>query len=109
MSARKSASLDRKNKYSTLTGSESKFGGSSLKSHACRNRHRYPTVDKKNRFSTICGADVRRSLSFKECPLVNGLDFSLAPWRGIKFACLRVLHLYCKVFGQFELFELIVR
>ncbi|XP_071455620.1 prickle planar cell polarity protein 3 isoform X4 [Hetaerina americana] len=43
------------------------------------------------------------------CPLVSGLDLSLVPWPGMRYACIRVLHLYCKVFNQQELYELIIR
>lgn len=75
----------------------------------CRNRIKYPMRVMKNKFSSICRADIKGNLLFKSCLLVNGLDFSLAPWPGMKLACLRVLYLYCKVFDQFELFELIVR
>lgn len=108
-SIRKNASLDRQNKYSTLSGSGARIGVTSLKPHVCRTRSRNPMLDRKFRFSTICGADLKRSFILRQCPLENGLDFSLAPWPGMKFVCLRVLHLYCKVFDQIELFELIVR
>lgn len=33
----------------------------------------------------------------------------LVPWPGMKYACNKVLHLYCKVFGQMPLYELILR
>lgn len=64
---------------------------------------------RRNRFPTISGAELRRGFTIGKCPLQDGLDLSLAPWPGMKWACVRVLHLYCKVFDQFELFELIVR
>lgn len=66
-------------------------------------------LDRRNRYPTITGAELRRSMAIGKCPLEDGLDLSLAPWPGMKWACVRVLHLYCKVFDQFELFELIVR
>ncbi|KAE8737532.1 hypothetical protein FOCC_FOCC017004, partial [Frankliniella occidentalis] len=44
------------------------------------------------------------------CPLSTGLlDTRLIPWPGMRFACVRVLELYCKVFNQAELYELIIR
>ncbi|CAG7724736.1 unnamed protein product [Allacma fusca] len=43
------------------------------------------------------------------CPVTLGFDTHLVPWPGIKYACVRVLELYCKVFNQQELYELIVR
>ncbi|KAF4532399.1 hypothetical protein B566_EDAN003851, partial [Ephemera danica] len=43
------------------------------------------------------------------CPLSAGLDTSLIPWPGMRYACVRVLELYCKVFNQIELYELIIR
>lgn len=45
-----------------------------------------------------------------QCPLSTGvIDTSLIPWPGMRFACVRVLELYCKVFNQIELYELIIR
>ncbi|KAK3913259.1 Prickle planar cell polarity protein 3, partial [Frankliniella fusca] len=45
-----------------------------------------------------------------QCPLSTGLiDTRLIPWPGMRFACVRVLELYCKVFNQAELYELIIR
>ncbi|XP_023708514.1 prickle planar cell polarity protein 3 isoform X4 [Cryptotermes secundus] len=43
------------------------------------------------------------------CPLSAGLDTTLIPWPGMRYACIRVLELYCKVFNQAELYELIIR
>ncbi|XP_076281327.1 four and a half LIM domains protein limpet isoform X4 [Lasioglossum baleicum] len=105
---RKTSSLDRRDRYPTLSGAEIKRGlipGSLEMPRGKRN----PMLDRKNRFPTISGAELKRSLAIGKCPLEEGLDLSLAPWPGMKWACVRVLHLYCKVFGQFELFELIVR
>ncbi|KAJ8669112.1 hypothetical protein QAD02_000371 [Eretmocerus hayati] len=103
-SYRKSASLERRDtRYPTLSGAEIKRG------IAEAHRRRNPMLDRKHRFPTISGAELKRGLSFGKCPLEDGLDLSLAPWPGMKWACVRVLHLYCKVFDQFELFELIVR
>ncbi|OAD60539.1 hypothetical protein WN48_05056 [Eufriesea mexicana] len=93
---RKTASLDRRDRYPTLSGAEIKRG-------------LIPGGYRKNRFPTISGAELKRSLAIGKCPLKDGLDLSLARWPGMKWACVRVLHLYCKVFDQFELFELIVR
>lgn len=107
---RKAASLDRRDRYPTLSGAEIKRGlipGGGVEA-APRNR-RNPMLDRRNRFPTISGAELKRGLAIGKCPLEDGLDLSLAPWPGMKWACVRVLHLYCKVFDQFELFELIVR
>ncbi|KAG8235239.1 hypothetical protein J437_LFUL010389 [Ladona fulva] len=49
------------------------------------------------------------SVDGPNCPLASGLDLSLVPWPGMRYACIRVLHLYCKVFNQQELYELIIR
>lgn len=108
---RKTASLDRRDRYPTLSGAEIKRGlipGGGLDVAPPRNR-RNPMLDRRNRFPTISGAELKRGLAIGKCPLEDGLDLSLAPWPGMKWACVRVLHLYCKVFDQFELFELIVR
>lgn len=45
----------------------------------------------------------------RDCPLSQGLDTSLIPWPGMKYACVRVLELYCKVFDQTQLYHLIIR
>lgn len=108
---RKTSSLDRRDRYPTLSGSEIRR---SLLPNAAEvvagARRRNPMLDRRNRFPTITGAaELRRSMAIGKCPLEDGLDLSLAPWPGMKWACVRVLHLYCKVFDQFELFELIVR
>lgn len=48
--------------------------------------------------------------SFHHCPALNsGFDTSLIPWPGLKFACVKVLQLYGKVFDQTELCELVIR
>jgi hypothetical protein len=43
------------------------------------------------------------------CPVSLGIDTHLVPWPGIKYACVKVLEAYCKVFNQQELYEFIVR
>ena len=107
---KKTASLDRRDRYPTLSGAEIKWGlGVSAQGDIQPRGRRNPMLDRKNRFPTISGAELKRSFAIGKCPLEDGLDLSLAPWPGMKWACVRVLHLYCKVFGQFELFELIVR
>lgn len=108
---RKTASLDRRERYPTLSGAEIKqyVSGSSDFPRANASARRNPMLDRRNRFPTISGAELRRSMTVGRCPLEDGLDLSLAPWPGMKWACVRVLHLYCKVFDQYELFELIVR
>lgn len=111
---RKTASLDRRERYPTLSGAEIKRsclpagGGEALQQHRGNNK-RNPMLDRKNRFPTISGAELKRGIAVGKCPLEDGLDLSLAPWPGMRWACVRVLHLYCKVFDQSELFELIVR
>lgn len=106
---RKSASLDRRDRYPTLSGAEIKRGLIPGGVDAAPRNRRNPMLDRRNRFPTISGAELKRGLAIGKCPLEDGLDLSLAPWPGMKWACVRVLHLYCKVFDQFELFELIVR
>lgn len=40
----------------------------------------------------------------------NNLSVSaLLPWPGMKYACLKVIQAYCKVFEQQDLYDLIVR
>ncbi len=51
----------------------------------------------------------RSNSNHHPCPVTLGFDTSLVPWPGIKYSCVRVLELYCKVFDQQELYELIVR
>lgn len=115
---RKTSSLDRRDRYPTLSGAEIRRGlmpssaamtATTTTEPVTGTRRRNPMLDRRNRFPTITGAELRRSLAIGKCPLEDGLDLSLAPWPGMKWACVRVLHLYCKVFDQFELFELIVR
>ncbi|XP_011312452.1 zinc finger protein 845 isoform X3 [Fopius arisanus] len=104
---RKTSSLDRRERYTTLSGAEIKQGAKSA--DGLPRSRRNPMLDRKNRFPTISGAELRRGVTIGKCHLDEGLDLTLAPWPGMKWACVRVLHLYCKVFDQFELFELIVR
>lgn len=46
-----------------------------------------------------------------ECPIKDAeiLNSPLIPWAGMRYSCIKVLHAYCKVFNQQELFDLIVR
>lgn len=44
-----------------------------------------------------------------DCPMWDTLGSPLVPWPGMKYACIKVLHAYCKVFDQQELYDLIVR
>lgn len=44
-----------------------------------------------------------------ECPFSEALGGPLVPWPGMRYACIKVLHAYCKVFDQQELYDLIVR
>ncbi|CAD1479218.1 unnamed protein product, partial [Heterotrigona itama] len=106
---KKAVSLDRRDRYPTLSGAEIKRGLIPGGVDVPRTTRRNPMLDRKYRFPTISGAELKRGLAVGKCPLEDGLDLSLAPWPGMKWACVRVLHLYCKVFDQFELFELIVR
>ncbi|KAL6260543.1 hypothetical protein P5V15_008065 [Pogonomyrmex californicus] len=106
---RKTSSLERRDRYPTLSGAEIKRGLVSNSAEPLQTRRRNPMLDRKNRYPTIAGAELKRTMAIGKCPLEDGLDLSLAPWPGMKWVCVRVLHLYCKVFDQFELFELIVR
>ena len=106
---RKTASLDRRDRFPTLSGAEINPSDCSTASSVTRTGRRNPMLDKKNRFQTISGAELKRGFTIGKCPLEDGLDLTLAPWPGMKWACVRVLHLYCKIFDQFGLFELIVR
>ena len=106
---RKCATLNRRDRHPTLSGGEIKSSACSSTSNVTRGGRRHPKLDRKNRFLTLSGAELKRDFTIGKCPLEDGLDLTLAPWPGMKWACVRVLHLYCKVFDQFELFELIVR
>ncbi|EDS33811.1 conserved hypothetical protein [Culex quinquefasciatus] len=44
-----------------------------------------------------------------DCPLWEVLGSPAIPWSGMRYACVKVLHAYCKVFDQQELYDLIVR
>ena len=46
-----------------------------------------------------------------ECSIkdVENLSSSIIPWAGMRYSCIKVLHAYCKVFNQQEIFDLIVR
>lgn len=54
---------------------------------------------------------IRKSESMLECSMkdVEALSNPLVPWSGMNYSCAKVLNLYCKVFSQQEIFELIVR
>lgn len=116
---KKTQTYDRRERYTTLSGAEikqlSKLNDDNVANNLGNNNSnsgknkRNPMLDRKNRYPTISGAELRRGLTIGKCQLEDGLDLSLAPWPGMKWACVRVLHLYCKVFDQIGLFELIVR
>ncbi|XP_033231869.1 zinc finger protein 845 isoform X2 [Belonocnema kinseyi] len=106
---RKTASLDRRDRYPTLAGGEIKLTACCSTSGVTYAGRRHAMLDRKHRFLTISRAELKRDFTIGQCPLEDGLDLTLAPWPGMKWACVRLLHLYCKVFDQFELFELIVR
>lgn len=46
-----------------------------------------------------------------DCPLkdAEAMSSPLIPWAGMRYSCIKVLNLYCKVFSQQEIFDLIVR
>uniref|UniRef100_A0A182NH09 LIM zinc-binding domain-containing protein n=1 Tax=Anopheles dirus TaxID=7168 RepID=A0A182NH09_9DIPT len=44
-----------------------------------------------------------------DCPLWDALASPVVPWPGMRYACVKVLHAYCKVFNKQELYDLIVR
>ena len=99
---KKTSSLDRRDRYLTMTNID-----------VNNKKKKNPMLDRKHRYPTIIGSDLtfsQNNLNLQQkCPLEDGLDLSLAPWPGMKWSCVRILHLYCKIFDQFELFELIVR
>lgn len=47
----------------------------------------------------------------KNCPIWNDqqLNNPAVPWTGMRYACLKVLQAYCKVFDREELYDVIVR
>jgi prickle len=53
----------------------------------------------------------KTKLKMLDCPLKDSeiVNSPLIPWAGMRYSCVKVLNLYCKVFSQQELFELIVR
>lgn len=109
---RKTNSLEKRERYPTLSGAEIKRGLAGVivnELNPATRARRNPMLDRRHRYPTLSGAELRRGFTIGKCPLEDGLDLSLAPWPGMRWACVRVLHLYCKVFDQFELFELIVR
>lgn len=106
---KKTASLDRRDRYPTLAGGEIKLTACCSTSSGTHAGRHNPMLDRKHRFLTISVAELKKDFTIGKCSLEDGLDLTLAPWPGMKWACVRVLHLYCKVFDQFELFELIVR
>lgn len=46
-----------------------------------------------------------------DCPLkdADAMHSPLIPWAGMRYSCMPVYNLYCKVFSQQEIFDLIVR
>lgn len=46
-----------------------------------------------------------------DCPLkdAEAMSSPLIPWTGMQYSGIKVLNLYCKVFSQQEIFDLIVR
>lgn len=101
---RKIVPSDRRDRYLTLCGAEI---GRNL-GEILRNGKR-DVEDRQKSASSVFRRKLMRGLTIGKCPLEDGLDVSLAPWPGMKWNCIRILHLYCKVFDQSELFELIVR
>lgn len=55
--------------------------------------------------------ELRRQSAVDPCPVRDEeiLGSPLIPWPGMKYACLKVLQAYCKVFDQQDLYDLIVR
>lgn len=43
------------------------------------------------------------------CPLWRGYEGGEVPWKGLQFACLNVLQLYCKVFDKQDVFLMLLR
>lgn len=58
--------------------------------------------------------ELRRQAAIDPCPAREEEDIlqsasALIPWPGMKYACLKVIQAYCKVFDQQDLYDLIVR
>lgn len=56
--------------------------------------------------------ELRRQTAVDPCPARDEDDIqgsALIPWPGMKYACLKVIQAYCKVFDQQDLYDLIVR
>lgn len=47
----------------------------------------------------------------KNCPIWTDQELNnpTVPWTGMRYACLKVLQAYCKVFEREELYDIIVR
>lgn len=45
----------------------------------------------------------------QKCPLWEVMGSPVIPWTGMQYACLKVLHAYCKVFNKEEIYDMIVR
>lgn len=59
--------------------------------------------------------ELRRQTAVEKCPVreeeenCQGGGSAVIPWPGMKYACLKVIQAYCKVFEQQDLYDLIVR
>lgn len=53
--------------------------------------------------------ELRRQTAIDTCPVKDEEDTPPLPWPGMKYACLKVIQAYCKVFDQQDLYDLIVR
>lgn len=45
----------------------------------------------------------------ENCPWDEALKAADVSWTGLQYACLQVLHLYCKVFEQEDILDLVIR
>ncbi|GBP10670.1 hypothetical protein EVAR_71768_1 [Eumeta japonica] len=45
----------------------------------------------------------------EHCPWDEALKSTELPWNGLRYACLKILHLYCKVFEKEEILDMVIR
>lgn len=43
------------------------------------------------------------------CPWDQALQSIDGTWTGLRYSCLKILHLYCKVFEQEEIIDMVIR
>ncbi|CAG9138442.1 unnamed protein product [Plutella xylostella] len=45
----------------------------------------------------------------ENCPWDQALKSSEITWTGLQFACLKILHLYCRVFDREDVLDMVIR